>query len=442
MTLQGSFEEIFEEEFLLDIFRERVAISGATGIDNLTQRQFWPIQEEQVEIISRKVLGGSYTFTKYKLKLVSKGAGKAPREISIPTIRDRITLRALCELLTAHLEDIVKFELPQDVVRRVKRVHFSGDYDAFVKLDIANFYPSVSHRVFRKKLRKLIAEPHIRDLVYKAISTPTVARSRETDTWNDIGIPQGLAISNILAAVYLLGIDSKYSKREDIEFFRYVDDILIFVKNEEAVSVSQEVISSFKGLQLTVHDPIEMPEKSKIGTLTDEFDYLGYAFHAGKVSVKKGSIEKLRESLVSIFTGYKYSKYKSEAFLEWRLNLRITGCIFDRKCRGWMFFFSEINDEPLLHSLDRHVRSLCKRFGVRIKPKKFSRSFYEVNHRRYSTNYVPDFDRYSDSEKRFVLSYYFGKNVSSLTDDEVDFEFRKRIDRQVKDLLQDVQDLS
>lgn len=109
---------------------------------------------------------------------------------------------------------------------------------------------------------------------------------------------------------------------------------------------------------------MKVPEKSKIDSLANGFDYLGYQFTNEHISARGGSIEKLKASLAGIFTSYKHFKNKSLKILEWRLNLRITGCVFEKKCKGWQFFFAEINDEKLLHRLDHYVFRLCKRFGV------------------------------------------------------------------------------
>jgi RNA-directed DNA polymerase len=86
MTIQQQFGKHFSEANLKRIFVEHIVYSGATGIDNLNQYAFRQQLDEQVSILSRKMLAGTYQFTKYKLKLVSKGREKAPREISIPTV--------------------------------------------------------------------------------------------------------------------------------------------------------------------------------------------------------------------------------------------------------------------------------------------------------------------------------------------------------------------
>jgi hypothetical protein len=225
-----------------------------------------------------------------------------------------------------------------------------------------------------------------------------------------------------------------------IKSYRYVDDVLIFCNANKSSEVAKDVINRFSKIGLEVHDPIKAPHKSSMGNLGDRFSYLGYLFDGDVVSARSGSLERLKTSLVSIFTSHKHSKKKNEQFLLWRLNLRITGCIFEKKSKGWLFFFSEINDESLLHILDHYVIKLTRRFGVKVKPKKFVRAFKELKHNKYETNYIPNFDNYGVKDMRTVLANYFTFDHGKLTDLEVEFEFHKRIGKQVKDLLTDVQD--
>lgn len=440
MSVQKQFEQHFAEENLKRIYQEHIILSTATGIDNLSHKDFWPILNEQIAIISRKVLNGSYKFTKYKLKLISKGRGKIPRDISIPTIRDRIALRALCDFFVDRYKDSIRFELPQNMVRSVKTEIQSGAYGGFIKLDVSNFYPTIKHQELLKRLRRKIRNPDIISFIEKALKTPTVSRSSAKDKIPEAGVPQGLSISNILAAIYLLNIDRYLSSYPGITYHRYVDDVFILCDYKEVVLVSKDVIRKFRRLGLKIHDPEKMPEKSVIGELGEKFDYLGYEFEGKIIRPRKSSIDKLKESLVSIFTGYKHSKLKSLGFLLWRLNLRITGCVFQNKSKGWMFFFSEINDEAILHNLDRHIVKLADRFGVVVSPKRFVRAYYEVKYLRYETTYIPNFDNYSIEQKKEVLVKYFNKNIARLNEDEIDYEFKRRIDKQVKELLTDVQD--
>lgn len=439
MSVRKQFAQFFSKDSLKQIFTDHIVYSGATGIDNLNQYAFRRQLNDQVEIISKKMLAGTYKFTKYKLKLISKGRGKKPREIAIPTVRDRIAMRAMCEFLSERFNSGLSLELPQNVIKRIKTDVVSGKYSGYIKLDVSDFYPSIKHKELESRLRKRIKDIGIMNVILAAITSPTVVVSKAADNPSEIGVPQGLAISNILAAIYLLNIDRHMKSYPGIAYSRYVDDVLILCDSKQAEKIAKNVISRFRRIGLTVHDPIKAPEKSSIGDVKDRFDYLGYHFNDGRVSARTATVEKLKESIAAIFTSHKHSKQKNEKFLEWRLNLRITGCVFENKSKGWLFFFSEINDESLLHSLDNYVRKLIKRFNVEIKPKRFSRAFKELSFRRYETNYIPNFDNYTLDQKKDVLVEYFDFKLGSLTDEEIEFHFHKRIGKQVKDLLEDIQ---
>lgn len=437
------FKKHFSIKNLRRIYTEIVSLSPAIGVDNMSHEVFWKFQKEELRTIRRKSLSGEYKFNKYKLKLISKGRGKPPREISIPTIRDKIALRAICDFLQEIYQELVSFDLPQDMVVSVKNTIDEENHDYFMKFDVANFYPSIVHDKLISRLRGKIRNENILSLIASAISSATVSMPRRDDKPSECGVPQGLSISNILAAIYLLNIDKYFNAREDIKYYRYVDDVMILCDSSDAPEISYDLISRFTLLQLNVYDPQKNPEKSSVGYLNEsEFGYLGYYFHNGKVTARKGSVENLRESLLAIFTGYKHSKLKSAQFLEWRINLRITGCIFQNKSKGWMYFFSEINDETLLHELDDFLKRLCVRFGVGLNLKSFVRSYFQINYNRRETTYIPNFDKYEMSQKIYILSHYFNKNVKGLTDEEINYHFNKRISKQVKDIETDIKDAS
>ncbi len=441
MDEHKGFDNYISVNYLRDIYDNHVILSSSTGIDNMSHKILLGIIEEQLSIINRKFNSKSYAFTKYKLKLISKGRGKPPREISIPTIRDKIALRAICDYLKITYDNELRFKLPQDVIKSVKADIESGEYNFFLKLDVANFFPSVQHDKLIEQLCHRIDDDRVLTLISNAIKSPTVIKPSKNDVPNVNGIPQGLSISSILASIYLHTLDNKYKDENDFKYYRYVDDVLIFIKSKEVDEVIKEIVSDFEGLGLKVYDPNSNPEKSSKGVISkDAFGYLGYDFNCGVVSPRIGSVEKLRESLLSIFSGYKYSKLKRLEFLEWRVNLRITGCIFQGKSKGWMCFFSEINNERLLHELDAFVDNLCLRFEVDLKVKSFVRAFFQIKHNRRETKYVPNFDSYSEEEKKYVLEHYFSKNTENLTSREIDYQFKKRISRQVKDIETDLRD--
>lgn len=435
------FDSYYDIEYLRQVYLNSVSLSAATGIDNMSHQLLWPILDEQLGIVNRKVTSSTYIFSKYKLKLISKGRGKPPREISIPTIRDKIALKVLCNFLQFKYQNVINFKLPQTMIRELNTEISSKNFNSFIKFDVANFYPSIDHLKLISRLRKNIRDERVLKLIESAIKSPTVSKASKKDKPSTLGVPQGLSISNILAAIYLSNIDKYFSNKPGIKYFRYVDDVLVLCDKKDVQEISRDIISRFRKIKLKVYDPQKEPEKSSVGFLgEDSFGYLGYYFNNNVVSARVGSVEKLRESLLAIFTGYKHSRLQSKEFLEWRLNLRITGCIFQNKSKGWMYFFSEMNDKTLLHQLDDFLKSQCERFNVNVNLKSFVRTYFQIKHNRRETKYIPNFDEYTEDQKVYVLNHYFQKKTENLTSLEIDYHFKKRISKQVKEIETDVKD--
>src|SRR5690606_32897304 len=93
--------------------------------------------------------------------------------------------------------------------------------------------------------------------------------------------------------------------------------------------------------------------KTVCGPITDTFNFLGYEFYKKTCRVKIESIKRLEDSLADIFTTYKYklkqigaqlldnnareSRLKvAHNILIWRVNLRVTGCLFEGTRKGWV----------------------------------------------------------------------------------------------------------
>ena len=436
-----SFKNIFSSENLKDIYENQVSQTRATGVDNISTKIFERDLDSHLNLINRKVLNGSYKFSRYKQKLISKGAGKAPREVCIPTIRDRVVLKALNQFLQSALDEQVQQPLPQIITKQTKQALLNGSFDIVIKLDISDFYPSVQHDVLKGRLRLDVHHDVIVNLIENAITQSTGGEK------NKKGVPQGLPISNILAALYLREIDIKYETRNDIFYRRYVDDILVFCKKENAALVSNEIVSVCSEIGLAVYKPEERPDKSSINDISKEFSYIGYRYNpkereSSLVSTRIESKQKLIDSLTGIFTSYHRSKSKSIALLQWRVNLRITGCISEGSGKGWVFFFSEIDDLKSLYELDKIVEKLCKRFAAPFPRKRFVRAWHEINNNRWRKNYFPNFDGYDTNSMSEVLATCRGvtKGELELTEDEIKNHFWRIIKKEIKDMETDIQD--
>ncbi len=438
MTASSDFKKYFSSKSLKKLFVEEIRYKSARGIDHVSTRTFEGRLPENIKIIHRKVYNGTYQFSQYREKLLSRGPERPPRVISIPTIRDKLVQKALAEILKSSFG--AKVPLLHLIINDVISTYYSSLYNSVLRLDVKDFYPSIVHINLIKELRKSIRKKEILQLVDNAISQKTVSRPNRKDrNTSTKGVPQGLSISNILANIYLSPIDAKYSANPKLKYFRYVDDILIFCNEVDIETIYAKLVVDCKNLGLNLHKREDKSSKSTSGKIVDGFGYLGYEFASGKVTVRKKSVDKIRESIIRLFTNYKYSKTKDIELLKWGLNIRITGCIFNKSKYGWLFFFSQIDDLSLLGALDHFIQAQLKRFDINgLKPKNFLRTYHEITQNLSKTTYIPNFDRFSTSEKERILIDVFKLKNLPATPHDVEYQFNRRIYKMVTELERDL----
>ena len=169
---------------------------------------------------------------------------------------------------------------------------------------------------------------------------------------------------------------------------------------------------------------------------------MGYCFEINNLSVRKSSRYKLENSLEILLAKYKLSETQNEELLKWKLNLKISGCIYKNRKYGWMFFYSQIDDMKILSQLDWLVLKLLKRYSIDIKPKKFKRTYYEIKNNLHNTKYIINFDNYSFEKKTDILKKIYRRNIEGLNTDQINDLFENVIFKDIALLEQDVQNFS
>jgi Retron-type reverse transcriptase len=447
MSASIEFRKIFRPNELKNIFYSQLIHKSAKGIDGINIKVFESSLDKNIQNIIKKSLNGTYKFSFYKEKLITKGQKKFPRVISIPTIRDKLILKAL----TSVLNSVFGNKVPHlhNVINSVVEIKKLNKYDVVMKMDVVDFYPSVLHKNLFSILSKKIKKQEITTLLFNAITKPTVDTPPRkvgittTQTITDKGVPQGLPISNILANIYMLPIDEKYGQKKSFAYFRYVDDILLFCKKGKELQIKQNIKNDLNKIGLEIHGEDE-PSKNFTREIVGGFEYLGYKFNGECISVRESSIDNIRQSLLKIFTYYKYSHANLKQ-IEFLLNMRITGCKFNDTKYGWLFYFSQINDIKLLGSLDTFVKRQLVRFNIsptQMHPKKFIKTFHEMTKNLSQTNYIPDYDKIEIIEQKEILMDAFGRNTDGMSDKQINKLFRQKIFQKVYDLERDLSRIS
>ena len=384
------FLDYLNKKALKKSFKKKLKSKHTMGSDGITTKKFEEILNDEIKIIRRKTANLSYKVSPYVEKLILKDSESYPRKISIPTNRDKLTFSAL----TAFITDIFKDKLTTSSIHTkiidIKEKIRSNRYDTFIKIDIKNYYPSIDHDILLQKIKEHTNDEHALTLLKKALTAPTIPKGRlkKRPDPNKKGIPQGLSMSNILSSIYLSDLDEKYLQRSNISYYRFVDDILILCDRKDAAKIQEEIEEDMNDLHLHIHESKSQSDKSAMGTINEEpFQFLGYLFFDGKVSVRESSVDKLRERIALLFA----KERDEEDFID-RLNLKITGCVYDDKQYGWMRYFGLIDDLTLLYSLDAYVKNCFERYDMVYdtdEVKKFTKTYYEQ--KKEKTTYIPQY---------------------------------------------------
>jgi RNA-directed DNA polymerase len=442
------FAALFAPLELHAAFESKFASSTGKGTDRLNGFQFANRAVHELSIASVKCLSGQYRFAPFMETLKTKGRDKLPRVIGVPTIRDRVILHQLNKFLSAVYPDRVPKNVASTYVRAISAdlQTKAGDDIWVCGTDIKTFYDSFQRDRLSLVLRKRIkCLPALR-LVEHSLVTPTVPkntrRHRHDDYRSKKGVPQGLAISNILASIYMADVD-KPMRTMGVAYYRYVDDVLMFGSNEAVLKALKTLDSRLKYRGLALHDVAS--GKTQVAPLSTPFGYLGYTFKWPTITVRDATVERFLQSIAAKFSDYTHNKARrlekfkyltearvAEIFLM-ELNERLTGAISEKKRYGWIAYFNQITDLSLLHHLDKTIAGLFVRLpdfkGVAPKElRKLSRAYFEMKFNPEG-GYVRNYDKIVTPAERVKFLAERGRigPAETLTDAQINDRYEKYI---------------
>jgi len=422
--IDSLFARKFDIENIEEVYN-KLGNKTSKGIDKIGHYVFEKGKSNTFNLINIKVLNGSYKFSCYLENLKSKGRNKFPRVISIPTIRDRIVLSIIKDILHDIFPECVNKKLPNKYIADIKKFNNSIPAVYFFQTDIMQFYDKIDRTVLLSILESKIKNTTLLELIKTALNNITiphnVAQREKASYACEFGVPQGLAISNVLAHIYLSDFDLTISKR-NLLYLRYVDDILILTDKPLATYRIENIKTHLAAKNLAIHGD----EKTFSGKLTTDINYLGYKINSQIVSIAEKNIQTFIFSIASLFTHYRkgFSEKSMRrawltdddtnyniAFIE-DLNEKITGSRDLNKSYGWMFFFSEITDRNLLFRLDKIINSFfLKLDSFENKApgnlKRLVRTFYEIKYNPKS-GYINDYNLQNTPKKKLEYLIFRG----------------------------------
>jgi RNA-directed DNA polymerase len=138
-------------------------------------------------------------------------------------------------------------------------------YCLYFKSDIASFFTKVPHAEIIRFIDLECEDPDFRAMIERALS---IQLRNESDLReylrlfpaDEIGVPQGSALSALAGNIFLHEVDLLMKNQSDIRFIRYIDDVIILGKTNEAVQNARSSLQrELRKRNLTLYDPSTHP---------------------------------------------------------------------------------------------------------------------------------------------------------------------------------------
>ena len=298
---------------------------GAPGIDNMTVDQLPGYLKRHWPKIREDLLNGTYKPFPVKRKEIPKPDGGV-RLLGIPTVLDRLIQQAIAQSLQQIWDPTFSDSSygfrpgrsAHDAVLRAKSYLLSG-YRHIVDMDLSKFFDRVNHDRLMSRLAAKIKDKGVLKLIRKYLTAGImieglVSPSRE-------GTPQGGPLSPLLSNIVLDELDKELEKR-GLNFVRYADDFVIYLKSRKAAERVMKSITNFitGKLKLKINE-----EKSAVSHPWLR-KFLGFTFISmcgqTKIRIHQKTIKRFKERVRELTDR---NCGKSMAQIIYKLNLYLKG---------------------------------------------------------------------------------------------------------------------
>lgn len=185
----------------------------------------------------------------------------------------------------------------------------------YLKLDISKYYYRISHRVVMRILKRKIFDDDLIWYFDQTVNSDTMAfglplgknadEVQQQDRLNDVGMPIGSLISQMLANINLNPLD-QYAKRTlGIRYYcRYMDDIIILHESKPKLHEWKAKLERFLNEELELH----LNNKTALRPCTLGIDFCGYKIWNTHIKLRKSTALRMKHRLKHLKKQYSIGK--------------------------------------------------------------------------------------------------------------------------------------
>jgi len=324
-------ESILERENMRRALHRVRENDGAPGIDGMTVDELPRYLRRHWDVIKADLLAGRYKPKPVRQKEIPK-PDKGVRLLGIPTVLDRLIQQAIAQVLQAiwdHTFSEFSYGFrpgrSQHMAVRQAQSYIKDGGRWVVDLDLEKFFDRVNHDRLMSRLGSRIRDKRVLKLIGRFLRSGVMSEGLCEAT--EEGTPQGGPLSPLLSNIVLDELDKELEKR-GLQFVRFADDCVIYVKSKRAGDRVKDSITRFinRKLKLKVNE-------TKSGVIQPGYSkYLGFGFThhkaAPKIRIHSASLKRFRRRVRELT---KRTRGRSISSIITELNEYL---------RGWWGYFS------------------------------------------------------------------------------------------------------
>lgn len=258
------------------------------------------ITSARQELIDLKPLSPAMLLT-----IPKRGAPHKLREIFVYNLKDRIKAQAVYQVLEplfneqfspylfSYRSSHNSYFAARSAVRHYRKY---WQRDSVLVTDISDYTGNIQHEALKEKIRNLNWGEEVEKILSLFIGNATIREGKITNP--TVGVVQGIPLVPVFYNLYLNDFDKKVGPA--VDFYRRVgDDLIAFDQKVDRIdklkkTLEQEVKKS--GLKLH-------PDKTNIQPAHKSFNFLGYNFFEGNISLPpkyhKSLVKRWQQSFVN-----------------------------------------------------------------------------------------------------------------------------------------------
>ena len=339
---------------------------GAAGVDGMQPSELIKWFYDHPYMLSESIRNGEYKPKPIKRVYIPKPNGEK-RPLGISTVVDRTVQAAVANVLRDEYES--QFSDNSHGFRPNRGCHTAINqalkyanegYTYAVDLDLRKFFDTVNHSKMLQVLYKTVKDSRVMQLISRMQKVKVMEDGKCTKS--QIGLPQGSAVSPVLANILLNELDQELDRRGH-KFVRYADDMVILCKSQRAAERVLESVTRF------IEDKLFLQvnkEKTHVSKLSPEVKFLGFGFLQRKdgiwvATVHAKSRAKFRDKMREI--------------LDRRCpkGIEATQKLFNSVLRGWVNYYRIAISKSYGANEDGWIRRRIRQLYLKIWKRNWTR---------------------------------------------------------------------